>query len=225
MAAYSLLVTDVTDYGSLRCVAGWDVHRHKMIRPEPYPGGFWGADRINTKEFCRGAIVEFDAVEPRPPTSYPHLTEDRVVTGAITAASKLQKKDLWELLDASKSTNLDDLFSNNLIYDGLKGFVPKDSACSSLGGIEIGSDCASVEDYVNYGGKKRLRLRFEHNGRMLAPNLTSSRSHEIYQQGGLSELNNRLKKADRVHLRIGLARAFGAQPNKCYLQINGFYMS
>ena len=40
MANYQLLITDVTNCGDLRCVAGWDLDRGKMVRPEPYREGF-----------------------------------------------------------------------------------------------------------------------------------------------------------------------------------------
>jgi hypothetical protein len=41
LAALAALSTD--DLRDLRCVAGWDVNRKIMIRPEPRPAAFWPA--------------------------------------------------------------------------------------------------------------------------------------------------------------------------------------
>jgi hypothetical protein len=35
LANYEIIVTDVTRYGSLYCIAGWDFRNSVMIRPEP----------------------------------------------------------------------------------------------------------------------------------------------------------------------------------------------
>jgi hypothetical protein len=86
MAKYKLLITEVTNFGDLRCVAGWDLDRGKMIRPEPHPKGFWQTNYIApTGPFEVGKTVEFEAENPNPATDYPHLTEDRVVTSGIVA--------------------------------------------------------------------------------------------------------------------------------------------
>src|SRR2546430_1970731 len=84
MAAYHLLITEVTNFGKLRCVAGWDLDREKMIRPEPHPTGFWQADKIAPAgKFEVGKTASFIGTKPNPATGYPHMTEDRVVTSEI----------------------------------------------------------------------------------------------------------------------------------------------
>ena len=83
MPAYQVLVTDITNFGDLRCVAGWDLDRSKMIRPEPSPGGFWPASKIAPNgPFGLGKVAKFVATEPSRATDYPHRTEDRVESNA-----------------------------------------------------------------------------------------------------------------------------------------------
>jgi hypothetical protein len=41
--AYRIIVTEVTNYGNLYCVAGWDLEQNAMVRPEPAPASFWDA--------------------------------------------------------------------------------------------------------------------------------------------------------------------------------------
>jgi hypothetical protein len=104
MAKFRLLVTDVTNYGDLRCVAGWDIDRKKMIRPEPHPLGFWQSSAIGPKGFQRSSIAEFEAQVPSPSTSYPHRTEDRVVVGAVNNTRNLSPNECNEVLEESKTS-------------------------------------------------------------------------------------------------------------------------
>lgn len=225
MADYSILITDVTNYGDLRCVAGWDLKRGKMIRPEPWPGSFWPSGRINKNEFFRGAIATFSAFPPTPETDYPHFTEDRVVKGSISSGAALSQTDRWKALTDSRAKDLDALFGGNLVYTGSKAFVARGTKCASLGGIEIDPKGVVIEDYKNQNNKTRLRVWFSNGGQTLAPNLTSSEAHDRYQKKGLKALNDIIANAKRLHLRIGLARGFPAMPDRCYLQINGIYTS
>ena len=78
--AYRIVVTEVTLYGRLRCVAGFDLDRGVMIRPEPEPAGFWEAKVCGPNTtFHPGHVVEFRG--ERPQTALPHNTEDIVVGG------------------------------------------------------------------------------------------------------------------------------------------------
>ena len=71
MAAYEILVTDVTNYGTLYCVAGTTIDG-RMIRPEPHTAKannevsrFWtDAAAGPGKFFSVGNIVSFEAEDP-----------------------------------------------------------------------------------------------------------------------------------------------------------------
>jgi hypothetical protein len=105
MEKFRLLITDLTTYGQLRCIAGWDLDRKRMIRPEPRPGDFWPAAQTGAgTPFCPGAIAVFSAAPPKPVTDYPHLTEDHVVEGKIVRADALDAKAFAAALDGLGST-------------------------------------------------------------------------------------------------------------------------
>lgn len=87
VATYEIIVTDVTCYGSLYCVAGWDRLTGQMIRPEP-PGAnaadeasrFWNAGYAGPgKTFAVGNVVTLIATDALPDFLFPHATEDRIV--------------------------------------------------------------------------------------------------------------------------------------------------
>src|ERR1700676_3110774 len=154
MAQYRLLVTEITNFGDLRCVAGWDLDRSQMIRPEPFPGGFWSSDKTAPGgPFELGGTVQFVATKPNPSTEYPHLTEDRVVAGEIAVAASLEDKAAKKLLRGVAYSSLDALFDNNLVIDGEKAYVPVGAHCRSLGGLIVPTKAAVVESYHNYAGK------------------------------------------------------------------------
>lgn len=222
MAKYQLLITDVTNFGDLRCVAGWDLKRDKMIRPEPHPTGFWPADKIAPAgKFEVGKTVSFEGTMPNPVTDYPHMTEDRVVTSEVAAGPILKAAQVKELLREAAFESLDEIFDGNLVVDGQKAYVPVGAKCKSLGGLIVPAKGATIESYNNFQGKQRLRLCFRDGTTHLAPNLTSTKAYVAHAEGRLDEVNSKIAKADNLLLRIGLARGFPAVPNRCYLQVNG----
>jgi Protein of unknown function, DUF488 len=151
MAEYRLLVTEITNFGDLRCVAGWDLDRSQMIRPEPFPRGFWSSDKTAPGgPFKPGGTANFVAKKPSPSTEYPHLTEDRVVAGEITIGAPLEREAANELLQSVAFSSLDDLFEDNLVVDGEKAYVPVGSECRSLGGLVVPTKGVIVESYQNY---------------------------------------------------------------------------
>ncbi len=89
-----ILITDLTDYNDLHCVAGFNVSTKTMVRPEPHAGGFWQkhlAGRGTT--LFPGNLVEIEGTSPIPPTPYPHFTEDRVLTKAPALIRQLGADD------------------------------------------------------------------------------------------------------------------------------------
>ena len=178
MSTYRLLITEVTDFGVLRCVAGWDLDREKMIRPEPHPAGFWNADRIAPYgKFEVGKTVSFVGMKPNPATDYPHLTEDRVVTSEIGIGPVLDAVKTEKVLRGATFDSLDKIFDGKLVVDGFKAYVPVGTGCRSLGGLIVSPKGAMVESYHNYGGKERLRLRFSNGKTYLKPNVTCTTTH------------------------------------------------
>lgn len=46
---------------------------------------------------------------------------------------------------------------------------------------------------------------------------------ETWRAGGLTAVAQALPASGNLHVRVGLARAWGSQPDKCYVSINGVY--
>jgi hypothetical protein len=222
MKKHRLLITEITDYGTLHCVAGWDLALGKMIRPEPSPGGFWSAEYVSDgRHFRRGAVVELFARSPDPPTEYPHRTEDRVVVGAINQLEMMPAAERNRILASTTSPDLDTLFDGHLQVEKSKGYIGRGVQCRSLGGIEVDARQFDVfED--TYKDKTKLRCRLWHRGFVLVPTLPSTLARETWHRDGLAPIRSGLSAAKRLHLRIGLARAFPA--DRCYMQVNDIYV-
>ncbi len=128
---YCVLVTEVTEYGALRCVAGWDLDRQMMVRPEPRPGDFWPAVMTGpTAPFRVGTVVEFLGQSPEPATAYPHFTEDRVVTGLVTPSLvTLSAAELAKTLTATVSASIQDIFGGHVQVARMSAFVAEGTQC------------------------------------------------------------------------------------------------
>ena len=125
MPTYEIVVTDVTCYGTLYCVAGWDRRAGRMIRPEPpaanmaseaskfWDGRFAGPGRT----LSIGNIVRVEASPPPPDFPFPHATEDRIVA----AATQMQVLGVLDLpgtvtaVAAGVSPMLEGVFDDALI--------------------------------------------------------------------------------------------------------------
>ncbi len=69
----------------------------------------------------------------------------------------------------------------------------------------------------------RPRCAFELYGSDLDLSVAATELQALYRQEGLKGLQARLARTKNVHIRLGLARAWAAYPDRCYLQINGIY--
>lgn len=229
MANYQILVTDVTCYGDLRCVAGWDVDRGRMIRPEPptasaaeaskfWDGRFAGAGQI----FSVGNIVRFEAADPPANFLFPHATEDRLVVEGtdIQNARSLNLREMIASVAGSRSATLSDAFDGGLIRPNSgKAYVQSGHRGRSLGAIEIRAD--EIAFHEVYDGKRKLRARLSIDQTTYNLSVTSDALRRRWRTGGLQALEEDRKKSDRIHVRVGLARPLSG--GQCYAQINGAY--
>jgi len=153
MAKFRLLITDLTEYGQLRCIAGWDLERGKMIRPEPHPGGFWQATLCGPgKPFAPGNIVSFEGAAPVPKTEYPHLNEDIVVQGAASLDKVLSADKFIEALRQVETVDRSVAFAAPVEIDNAKAFIRTGTKCPSLRGLKIKGDAVLfIEE--KYGDK------------------------------------------------------------------------
>lgn len=220
---YRLLITDVTVYGDLRCVAGWDLDRSEMIRPEPSPGAFWPASKVGPdREYAPGHIVKLAATAPKPPTQYPHLTEDRVVVGDVVVEKKLNASEFTASLKQVGVTKPASLFEKPVEFANGKPFVPVDTEAPSLRAVNISAKGLKFFEY-EFDGKKQIRCHMTIGSTTANISVTALDLRESYTGSGIAIVKQKFADADQIHVRVGLARTFPAMPNRCYMQVNGVY--
>lgn len=232
----NVVITDVTRmrYGNV-CIAGYTGYPGKLacVRPVSATGHIpekWlnNGDKVIIRPFSK---VKLDFLE-RPDLTPPH-TEDHVIDlcSKPCESTLLSTDALLKLLERLNDGYVRDIFGARIIhYDGW--YLKSGQGRRSLGTIEV----ADIED-VYYGtdfsgyrtdyrmafsdGRAAYRLAITDLGfRYYADSLSS--------QGWSNErisiyLTVMLSLANRVFLRIGLARGWRKHPDRCYLQITGVY--
>lgn len=235
MANYEVLVTDVTCYGDLFCVAGWDRNRKQMVRPEPATANaayeasrFWQNDLAGPGQvFAVGNVVKFDANAPPPNFAFPHATEDRVVVGGswVEVIGGVQAADIPAAVAEGVSLSLSVAFDGGLtrLASG-KAYVPRNYQGRSLGAIEI--EPVAIDFYENafQGNAPKLRAMISDGGLTYDLAVTADAARTRWQQGGLNALCADVEASELVHVRLGLSRPFPARPDECFAQINGLIL-
>ncbi len=234
MATYEVLITDVTCYGNLYCVAGWDVHAGRMIRPDPpganmtyEPSKFWDGQYAGPGQiFAVGNVARIDANPPPAQFPFPHATKDRIV-GAGTTIRVLRALDssgTVAAVTAGVSATLEAAFDNALVRPPSgKAYVPTGDNVRSLGAVEIRSNQLQFHQNTYNPNKPKLRARFTIGGNLYDLPVTADAARTRWQQNGLAALQGDVQASRRLHVRVGLSRPFAAMPNQCFVQINGVY--
>jgi hypothetical protein len=109
-------------------------------------------------------------------------------------------------------------------WDGaLKGaFVPEGAEVASLGAIQVKPrNLRYFED--DFKGKKTLRAHLTDANAVYNLPVVAKGLRELYRSKGVAALNESLRSSGDLHVRVGLARAWEAQPGKCTVMINGVY--
>ena len=235
MADYKIIVTDVTCYGSLYCVAGWDRNTHRMIRPEP-PGAstaneasrFWDVRFVGPgKLFDLGCIAEFYAADPLPDFPFPHATEDRIVdmTRPRRSVERLDMPQIVQAVAAGVSPTLEDAFDGGLVRvaGSRKPYVQVGHVGRSLGAIELAPRQIAFQENTFDPSKRKLRANLSVGGLRYDLSVTAEAVRARWLAGGLSALRADVEASKRIHLRVGLSRPFRDKPDQCFLQVNGVY--
>ncbi|MER8404220.1 hypothetical protein [Mesorhizobium sp. M0185] len=234
MTTYEIIVTDVTRYGTLYCVAGWDRIRGGMIRPEPSgaiaanePSRFWDGQHAGpNRTFAVGNIVRFDANAPAANFQFPHATEDRILVAGqpIMLVGQQTVAQTAQAVAGGISPTLEAAFNNGLIRAASnKAHVPIGYNGRSLGAIEIAPN--QIQFYVQSfdPAKPQLRSRITVGNNLYDLSVPADAAKSRWQGQGLAGLQADAQASMRIHVRVGLSRPFAAMPNSCYSQVNGLY--
>lgn len=232
MATYNLIVTDVTRYNDLFCVAGWDLDNGGMIRPEPQTAKvaaeasrFWTDEHAGPdKLFAVGNVVRFDAALPPADFPFPHATEDRLaILKNCSVVSQMKATEIVSTVAPGVSASLDAAFGGQLHRaNSGKSYVVAGAQICSLDAINIAP--ASISFYEDiYNGKRRLRTRIDHDGVTYDFSVPADAARNRFLAGGVAALEADAAGSQTIHVRLGLSRPFADIPNSCYAQINGLY--
>lgn len=233
MTTYEILITDVTCYSNLYCVAGWDLRAGRMIRPEPpdanmayEPSKFW-AGQGPGRSFSVGNVVRIAANPPPAQFPFPHATEDRIVVAGPTVQvlGALDSPRTVAAVAAGVSRTLGAAFDNALVRPPSgKAYVPAGHNGRSLGAIEITPAQLRFFEDAYPGKKTKLRARLVVDGNWYNLSVTADAARTRWLQNGLAALQGDVQASGRLHVRVGLSRPWGGRPNECVAQINGVYL-
>ena len=215
-----ILITDVTEMSpGTYCVAGWDSANKRMVRPLP-DGGHWPEALIAKHRIEPGVVL---SATPRGQASgtLPHLTEDTPIDANSVRA--IQSSPKWVGSGAPRASgSLESGFGGNLQWnstfrDVRQGvYVATGTKCDSLTAVNIDSaNLSFVEPF------DRLKAVLNDGAASYQLPVSSHIFKEAWRKGGIRGATSLLPKRDVLHVRVGLARDFAGQPNRCYLMVNG----
>lgn len=234
MPTYNLIITDVTRYGNLFCVAGWDMNSGRMIRPEPPTANsaaeasrFWTDQNAGPGTFFAvGNVVRFDAAIAPADFAFPHATEDRIFIAGNNSAilGQLTAAQIAQTVAAGVSASIEEAFGGQLhrAHSG-KAHVVAGTQTSSLDAIEIQPDSISFYEDNPSPGKRRLRAQIDENGVEYDFSVPADAARSRFLTDGIAALEADVAASQRIHVRLGLCRPFAEMPNSCYAQVNGLY--
>jgi putative nucleic acid modification protein with dual OB domain len=230
MPVHELIITDVTNYGSLYCVAGWDRVNGGMIRPEPATANphdeasrFWDSRFAGPgRPLSVGNIVSLD-VEPPPSTfRFPHATEDRIVAAGnqMQVLGQLTPAAIAQHVALGVSPTLDAAFDGGLIREpSRKAYVPAGHNGRSLGALDLEPNNLIYFEKQFGNENPKLRARITVDSVLYDMPVTADATRERWRTAGIQALRTDVQNANRLHVRVGLARPFPA--DQCFSQVNG----
>ena len=224
-----VLITEVTRMGGgYFCVAGWDVHGERMVRPLQSSGGNWRLieDRY---PFQVGELIHCIA-SSRAHGILPHSTEDLVLARQPSRLKVLREPEAHRTLSETLDASIRKIFGNALIEDK---YVIEGTGVRSLGAILIPRrNLVFVESF----GKLRAQF-IDLDGISYELKVTSERFMRYFAPGanlpqpqlgveGANRLIGAIGANENLIARVGLARGWDGpnhdwEPKRCYVQLNG----
>ena len=228
MADLVLVITEVTEMRGSYCVAGWSPIAKRMVRPLP-GGEYWSLQQLQLPKsgtFIRpGLKVQFSAADASPTGDFPHRTENMIVDGKIKGIVEDPSFSWFGDRAPAVDASIEDAFQGFLrVHSSSTGinkgaFVPAGSRSRSL--IALEAEAESLSLFVDEKSRLRGRLADPKGTYNLA--VVSKSIRETWRLQGIDVVRSQLPTNGKLHIRIGLARPFDNQPDKCYLMINGVY--
>jgi len=208
------------------CVAGFDVHACKMVRPLRRSGDNWVFDEWQPA-FRAGQLVDAKASAPRRYGLHPHILEDLMVLEGMVELESWTGAELFRAMQRSAFEAIAQMLDRRPLENR---YVVEGTQCRSLGGVR------TVPSRVSFlpHGHDRLWLQFDDaDGEPYRLPVTCDRLRALLDprdgspgvEGANAWLRAMPPDAPLV-LRIGLGRGYAGadgeyDPKRCYLQVNG----
>jgi|GEM_PF-2048357 len=224
---YPLLLTEITQmHNDHFCLAGFDIHTGKMVRPLLPNIAHWTFG-TTPKPFLPGQLVNAVPIAaPHKPSIYPHRNEDRILRDTLIVLETWTPAELYAALCDTAKNSILQIFvqrprENRYYIEGTQ--------CPSLGCLKIARRRVLFQHRNN-----RLRLNFEDNdGTAYSLPVTCNQLRSLYDHEhipeGIQKANARLQSVPRdedILIRIGLTRGYAGangefDPRRCFIQVNG----
>jgi hypothetical protein len=228
MFAMEILITDITEmHQNTYCVAGWNAAEQRMVRPLPN-GANWTAELLADTGVCAGTIIGMTPNGVEPNSAFPHRIEDTPIDAAKIVLLK-SGPAAWFGANAPPVRNtLSAAFQRCVettgVWDGARkgAYVKMGTEIGSLGAVRL--DRGGLRFLENdYKGDRTLRAYLTDKESCYNLPVVAKNLRELYRTGTVSAVNRSLPQSGGLHVRVGLARAWPAQPEKCTVMINGVY--
>ncbi len=218
-----LIVTDVTEmHGGNFCVAGWDRQASRMVRPLP-DGANWTMALLQAHGIAPGTTIDVSPTGRAHQSQFPHLTEDTPIHANAIARVNAGPVN-WFGGDPPTYGTVAEAFAGHVSHNSVWDNVRQGAHVTV--GTQVGSLCAisvsrnSVELISDFD---KMKIVISDGLARYKLAVTSLTMKSAFRDGGLLSATNSLPASPRLHVRLGLARAFGNEPTKCYLMVNGIY--
>ncbi len=219
-----LVVTDVTEmHGGNYCVAGWDAQAQRMVRPLPN-GANWTARLLQQHSIVPGASIDLTPTGQHHASTFPHHAEDTLVDQATIHRVNGGPIN-WFAADAPLAyRTVSGAFSGRIVQNSiwnnvLQGvYVPVGAQIGSLAAVRLPR--AAVQFIEEFEKLKAILNDGTAHYKLAVSSLVLKTA---WGRGGLAAVQQALPATPQFHIRLGLARAFGNPPDKCYLMVNGIH--
>ncbi len=220
--ALRLLITEVTDiHPGTYCVAGWDPVGIRMVRPLP-DGVLWPRALLDQAGVAPGAAIAVSPNRIRLRGDYPHRTEDLPIDLAPIERLDSEPMNWFAPEGPPTAATLHVAFGGELRHSSLwrghrrGAYVPAGTRTCSLHGVRVPSRQLS---FIEEDDRPRALLQ-DAEARYTLP-VTSSALRAIWRAEGIAAMRRALPFDTDLHVRLGVARGFGAHGEKCYVMLNG----
>ena len=219
-----LIITDVTEmHGGNFCVAGWEAQAQRMIRPLPN-GANWTAALLRQHGIAPGATVDVFPLNQQHQSAYPHRTEDAPIDVASIQLRNAGPIDWFApaapIAHASVSAAFGGHVAHNSVWNNsLQGVhVPIGTRVSSLSAVLVPRNAVQfLQEFA------KLKVVLDDGIALYKLPISCLKLKSAWRQGGIPAVHQALPNSPQFHVRLGLARAFGSLPDKCYMMVNGIH--